>query len=111
MSMNKEQLIQGIYNEYMGKRDQTMAELQVYLDSPAGVGEHGGISDVVKEKIESIDGLNSITLTMRDLFMNGSTSEVVTELNTDSVSFSSEAPEASKKGSDSDEPQPVENKV
>lgn len=108
MSMNKEQLIQGIYNEYMGKRDQTMAELQVYLDSPAGVGEHGGISDVVKEKIESIDGLNSITLTMRDLFMNGSTSEVVTELNTDSVRFSSEA---SKEGSDSDEPQPVENKV
>ena len=73
MSMNKEQLIQGIYNEYMGKRDQTMAELQVYLDSPAGVGEHGGISDV--------------------------------------VSFSSEAPEAPEEGSDSDEPQSMQNKV
>ena len=92
--MNKEQLIQGIYNEYMGKRDQTLAELQVYLDSPAGVGEHGGISDVVKEKIESVDQLNSITATMRELFMNGSTSEQVSELNTDDIAFNEGASES-----------------
>tara|TARA_R110001583_G_scaffold129894_1_gene281709 strand:- start:479 stop:787 length:309 start_codon:yes stop_codon:yes gene_type:complete len=102
MSMNKEQLIQGVYNEYMGKRDQSLAELQVYLDSPAGVGEHGGISDVVKEKIEAVDQLNSITSTMRELFMNGSTSEEVVEVNTEAVSF---------KPSDSDGPKSVQNKV
>ena len=79
--MNKEQIIQGIYNEYMGKRDQISAELGVYLDSPAGVGEHGEISAVIKEKIEEVDRLNGITQTMRNLFMDASTDEKVSQIN------------------------------
>ena len=81
--MNKEQIIQGIYNEYMGKRDQLSAELGVYLDSPAGIGDHGDISSVIKAKIEEVDRLNGITQTMRNLFMDASTDEKVSAINTD----------------------------
>tara|TARA_R100000808_G_scaffold24269_1_gene55483 strand:+ start:16769 stop:17050 length:282 start_codon:yes stop_codon:yes gene_type:complete len=93
--MNKEQLVQGIYNEYMGKRDQAAAELQVYLDNPVGVGEHGDIADVVKEKIERVAHLNGLTATMREVFMNGNQSENVESLNTDSVDLPSESLEQS----------------
>jgi len=87
--MNKEQLIQGIYNEYMGKRDQTLAELQVYLERPAGVGEHGDIAQVIKEKLEKVDQLNGVTHTMRELFMT-TNNEKVDEINADSVELPTE---------------------
>ena len=88
--MNKEQLIQGVYNEYMGKRDQAIAELQVYLDNPVGVGEHGDLSDIVKQKLEQISSLNGTSQTMRDLFMNGTQAEAVDEINTDAVELPQE---------------------
>ena len=88
--MNKEQLIQGVYNEYMGKRDQALAELQVYLDSPAGVGEHGGIADVIKEKIEEVSRLNGLADTMRTLFMGNSPDEKVSGIAADNVSLPNE---------------------
>jgi hypothetical protein len=83
--MSKEQLIQGIYNEYLGRRDQVLAELQVYLDKPAGIGEHGDIAAVVKEKLEAVDNLNSVSSTMRDLFMSGSTDEKVDSIDASTV--------------------------
>ena len=89
--MNKEQLIQGVYNEYMGKRDQAVAELQVYLDHPVGVGEHGDIAEIVKQKIEQVSNLNGVTATMREIFMNGSSSEQVDSMNVDEVNLPSES--------------------
>ena len=88
--MNKEQLIQGVYNEYMGRRDQAVAELQVYLDNPVGVGEHGDIAEIVKEKIEKVSELNGVTQTMRDIFMNASKDERVDTIKTDEVELPSE---------------------
>ena len=88
--MNKEQLIQGVYNEYMGRRDQAVAELQVYLDNPVGVGEHGNIADIVKEKMEKVSHFNGVTQTMRDIFMNASKDEQVNNINTDEVELPNE---------------------
>ena len=88
--MSKEQLIQGIYNEVMGKRDQVLAELQVFLDNPAGVGDHGNFATDVKGKIEEIDKLNGLSQTMRNLFMDGSANEQVSSIDAAEVSLPTE---------------------
>jgi hypothetical protein len=88
--MNKEQLIQGLYNEYLGLRDQALAELSVYLENPVGVGEHGNIAEIVKEKLERVSCLNGTAQTMRELFMNGSEDDKVSEVNLDAVELPSE---------------------
>ena len=74
----------------MGRRDQAVAELQVYLDNPVGVGEHGNIADIVKEKMEKVSHFNGVTQTMRDIFMNASKDEQVNNINTDEVELPNE---------------------
>ncbi len=52
--MENNKFIKGIYNEYLGKKLQAAAELEVYLTNPAGIGEHSKLSDEVKDKLETI---------------------------------------------------------
>ena len=46
--------IQGVFNEIAGKRDQSLAELNTYLDNPVGIGEHSDLAVEVKKKLQSI---------------------------------------------------------
>ena len=71
----KEKYIQGIYNEYAGLLDQKLADLKVMLESPVGVGEHGGISDEIKAKIKEIDNYQSLVDTVRRLFSPSAATE------------------------------------
>ena len=41
--MSNKQHINGILTQYVGRRDEVLADLDVYLRSPVGVGEHSGI--------------------------------------------------------------------
>ncbi len=66
--MNKELYIQGIFNEYMGLRDQALADLQVYIDSPQGIGDHPDLGSMIKLKIEQVDKFNSLIETMKKHF-------------------------------------------
>ncbi len=56
----KQLYLQGLYNEVAGRRDQMLADLSVLLDNPAGIGDHGNISDEIKLRLEELskfDGL------------------------------------------------------
>ena len=50
----KQLYIQGIFNEFAGKRDQTVADLNVYLENSVGVGEHSDLSLEIKKKLEDL---------------------------------------------------------
>jgi len=70
--MGKDLYIQGIFNEYMGLRDQALADLQVYIEGSAGVADHPHIAQSIKLKIEEVDKYNSLIETMRKHFVSAS---------------------------------------
>lgn len=67
------QHISGILSQYVGKRDELIADLSVYLDSPVGVGEHGDIGSVIREKLIEIDKTDSIIDTINKYFSSKNT--------------------------------------
>ena len=69
------QHISGILAQYVGKRDELLADLAVYLDSPVGVGEHSDIGQEIKTKIEMIDKYDSLIETTRKYFASNTDSE------------------------------------
>ena len=66
----RENYIQGIFNEYMGLRDQARADLEVFLTNPVGIGEHPDISVEIKKKIEQIERYDSLVQQMNKLFLS-----------------------------------------
>lgn len=64
----RDKYIQGIYNEYAGKLDQSVADLMVLLESPMGIGEHGSISEEIKRKLNEVDSYQSLVDTIKRLF-------------------------------------------
>ena len=73
--MSKQLYLQGIFNEYMGRRDQTFADLNTLLDTPAGIGDHGDLSKEIKDKLKKIDHLDGMVDLMRRYFSAPETSE------------------------------------
>jgi len=65
----RDQYIQAIFNQYMGKRDQAGADLQVYLNNPTAIGDHGDIGDQIQKKIEEVAKYDSLVQTMQSLFL------------------------------------------
>ena len=55
--MNKH--LKAIIKKLEGERDEHLADLDVYLTNPVGVGEHPGIGEVIQKKIEKIESLDS----------------------------------------------------
>jgi hypothetical protein len=51
--------IKAIQTKLRGERDEHLADLNVYLKNPVGVGEHPDIGEVVQKKIEKIESLDS----------------------------------------------------
>lgn len=66
----RDNYIQGIFNEYMGLRDQARADLEVFLANPTGVGEHSDISVEIKKKIEQVERYDSLVQQMKKLFLS-----------------------------------------
>ena len=60
--------INGIVTQYIGKRDETLADLSVFLESSVGVGEHGDIGDVIRDKLEEVDRYDSLIKTVKKYF-------------------------------------------
>ena len=48
---HKVEYITGLYYQYLGQRKQILADIDVYLSSPVGVGEH---SDISIEKLKHL---------------------------------------------------------
>ena len=66
--MNKH--LKAILKKLEGKRDEHLADLQVYIDNPVGVGEHPGIGEVIEKKIEKIEELDSSIECIKKYFSN-----------------------------------------
>ena len=60
--------LQGLFNEIAGKRDQSLADISVLLDSPSGIGEHGAISDEIKVRLDELDKYDSLLATFDKFF-------------------------------------------
>ena len=64
----KELYIQSIFNQYLGKRDEAMADLDVYLNNPTAIGEHSDIGAEIRKKIQEVDKYSSLVGTMEKIF-------------------------------------------
>lgn len=64
--------INGILTQYIGRKDEIVADLSVYLERPVGVGEHSDIGQEIRTKIEEIDRLDSLIETITKYFGNDS---------------------------------------
>ena len=73
--MSNKQHINGILTQYVGRRDEVLADLDVYLRSPVGVGEHSGIGQEIRTKIEEVDRLDSLIETTQKYFGSNNTRE------------------------------------
>ena len=71
----KDLYIQGIFNEYMGRRDQARADLKVYLTNPVAIGEHPNIAEEIKGKIAEIEKYDSLVDQMKKLFSQTASSK------------------------------------
>ena len=68
MSSFKDTVLKGLYYEYLGLRQQTLAELNVLLENPVGVGDHAVQAKDVGEKIIEVERLNSLIDTLLEEF-------------------------------------------
>tara|TARA_B100001123_G_scaffold379170_1_gene447859 strand:+ start:286 stop:516 length:231 start_codon:yes stop_codon:yes gene_type:complete len=60
--------INSILTQYVGRRDEALADLQVYIENPVGIGEHGDIGDIIRSKLEDVDRYDSMIDTMKRYF-------------------------------------------
>ena len=60
--------VKGIYSEYVGKKTQVLAEIEVYLNSPVGIGEHSKISVEIKNRFEELAQLEGVLQTIEKHF-------------------------------------------
>ncbi len=65
----KELYIQGIFNEYLGRRDQARADLEIYMTNQVAIGEHPNIAEEIKGKLEEIEKYDSLVDLMQKIFM------------------------------------------
>tara|TARA_B100000212_G_scaffold337583_1_gene312685 strand:- start:917 stop:1159 length:243 start_codon:yes stop_codon:yes gene_type:complete len=77
--MSNKQHISGILTQYVGRRDEMLADLDVYLRTPVGIGEHSDIGQEIRTKIEEIDKLDSLIGTVQKYFGNDNTTQESTD--------------------------------
>jgi len=68
MNPNLPPHIAAIFKEYLGQRDLAVANLQVYLKSMTGIGEHENIGQSIKNIITEIDKYDSLLKTIMDMY-------------------------------------------
>lgn len=66
--MNIPPHIEAIFQEFLGKRDLAVADLQIYFSNSAGIGDHENIGDAIKKKLEEVDKYDSLLKTIMDMY-------------------------------------------
>ena len=66
-------VVDGIVKEIEGKRLQALFDINVYLQSPVGVGDHSNLSDAIKDKFNVIDKYDSLLSTIQKYSQNEET--------------------------------------
>lgn len=58
MQMNNQ--IRAVKSHYQAKKDKAIADLEIYLNRPVGVGEHNSITEEVIKILEDLEHSNSM---------------------------------------------------
>ena len=68
MSNTASKFIKGIHAEHTGKRLRALGDLEVYLNSPVGVGEHSSVSEEVEKILKRIKEHDDIIAVIEEHF-------------------------------------------
>lgn len=68
-------ILQAALSHYIAKRDKAIAELDVYINRPVGVGEHANVVNEVITLFSDLEQSESIIATIRNI-VNSQQSEV-----------------------------------
>ncbi len=60
-------LLQAALSHYKAKRDKCLAELDIYLNRPVGVGEHPGIVNEVVKLFSELENSDSVISTIETI--------------------------------------------
>lgn len=60
-------LLQAALSHYRAKRDKHLAELDIYLNKPVGVGEHATVVDEVIKLFAELDNADSVIETIEGI--------------------------------------------
>lgn len=60
-------LLQAALSHYRAKRDKHLAELDIYLNKPVGVGEHATVVDEVIKLFAELDSADSVIETIEGI--------------------------------------------
>jgi hypothetical protein len=69
------QYIQAIFNQYVGLREQALADLTILLQHSVGIGDHINLGEDVKLKISEIEKYDSLVSCMDKYFAQGQASQ------------------------------------
>lgn len=61
-------IVNGVFQEYIGRQLQLQGELEVYLNQPVGVGDHTTLSNSVKELILELSTIDEQIATIQRYF-------------------------------------------
>lgn len=61
-------IVNGVFQEYVGRQLQLQGELEVYLNQPVGVGDHTNLSNSVKELIAELSAIDEQIATIERYF-------------------------------------------
>lgn len=74
-----QQYIQSIFNQYVGLREQALADISMLLQHGVGVGDHANVGETIKSKIEEAEKYDSLVGAMDKWFAKGQVSQQSTQ--------------------------------
>ena len=60
------QILQALYCKYLGEMEMYRANIDIYLSTPAGIGEHPDVLGAIDEMMEKMAGVRDKIHTLRD---------------------------------------------
>jgi hypothetical protein len=79
MNSTANKFIKGIHAEQSGKRLKALADLEVYLNQPVGVGDHSLVSDEIEKILVRVKDCEDIIATIEKHFDLTTKEEVINE--------------------------------
>jgi len=65
--MDKTILLKALHSQYQGQIDVALANIEVYIMNPAGIGEHPDLADALDSQIEALTSSKEKHDTVSDL--------------------------------------------
>lgn len=60
------QILQALYCKYLGEMEMYRANIDIYLSTPAGIGEHPDVLGAIDEMMDKMAGVRDKIHTLRD---------------------------------------------